>query len=211
MTPPQSFFMRPQGGGWLILCGGPADDAIAARAAALVQQAGPLVVLAPFAEAREAAEVRLAECGAVCGLPGEIVILGSPGGDERLGEAAMIVIPDTSSAAELAKTFEESGVGESLLMALEDGAVVLSEGRSSEALGEVIEAEDLAAGCGWLRQAVIQSHHAPGMACLAILKRPTLYRLGLGEHVALALGPQGQVEVWGEPAPTVTLGVAWTR
>ena len=211
MTPPQSFFMRPQGGGWLILCGGPADDAIAARAAALVQQAGQLAVLAPNAEAREAAEVRLAEFGAVCGLPGETVILGSPMSDERFGEAAMIVIPDTASAATLAKTFEESGSGEILLMALEDGAVVLSEGGSSEALGEVIEAEELGAGCGWLRQAVVQSHFEAGMACLAILKRPTLYRLGLGEHAALALGPQGRVEVWGEPAPTVTLGGAWTR
>jgi len=211
MTPPQSFFMRPQGRGWLILCGGPADDAIAARAAALVQQAGQLVVLAPSTKAREVAEARLAECSAVCGLPGETVILGSPRGEEFLGEAAMIILPDTVSAGELAKTFEESGFGEGLLLALEDGAVVLAEGRSSEALGEVIEAEDLGAGCGWLRRAVVQSHYEAGMACLAILKRPTLYRLGLGEHAALALGPQGQVEVWGEPAPTLTLGAEWTR
>jgi hypothetical protein len=211
MTPPQSFFMRPQGGGWLILCGGSADDAIAARAAALVQQAGQLVVLAPSARAREAAEARLAECSAVCGLPGEIELLDSPRGEECLSEATMIVIPDTGSAAELAKMFEESGFGESLLLALEDGALVLAEGRSSEALGEVIEAEELSPGCGWLRRALIQSHHEAGMACLALRKRPTLYRLGLGEHAALALGPQGQVEVWGEPAPTVTLGAAWTR
>jgi hypothetical protein len=211
MTPPQTFFMRPPGGGWLILCGGPADGALAARAAALVHQAGQLVVLAPSAKAREAAEARLAECGAVSGLPGEIVVLGNPGGDERLGEASMIVIPDTGSAAELVSSLEDSGAGENLLLALEEGAIVVAEGRSSEALGEVIEAEEIAAGCGWLRRAVVQSRHAPGMACLAILKRPTLFRLGLGEHAALALGPQGEVEVWGEPPPTITLGAAWIR
>ncbi len=169
------------------------------------------MVLAPNAAAREASETRLAECSILSGLPGEVVVMGSPGGDERLGEATMVVIPDTGSAADLVNSLEESGTGDNLLLALEDGAVLLAEGRSSEALGEVIETEELAAGCGWLRRAVLQARHVPGMACLAILKRPTLFRLGLGEHAALALGPKGEVEVWGEPSPTITLGAAWVR
>jgi len=212
MTPPQSFFMRPEGGGWLILCGGPADDATLARAAALVQQAGSLLVLSASAASREAVEMRLLECNVASGLPGEVVtLMEGASADDRVGEATFIVIPDVTPPAELASVFEETGSGEVLLSTLEAGAVVLAEGRSAEAVGEIIEAEVPTAGSGWLRNAIIQSHFAPGTACRVLVNRPTMYRLGLGEHAALALGPQGEVEVWGEPAPTVTLGAAWTR
>jgi hypothetical protein len=212
MTPPQSFFTRPEGGGWLILCGGPADDATLARAAALVQQAGSLLVLSASAASREAVEMRLLECNVASGLPGEVVpLMEGASADDRLGEAAFIVIPDITPPAELASVFEETGSGEVLLSTLEAGAVVLAEGRSAEAIGEIIEAEVPTAGSGWLRNAIIQSHFTPGTGCRVLVKRPTMYRLGLGEHAALALGPQGEVEVWGEPAPTVTLGAVWTR
>ncbi len=212
MTPPQSFFVRPAGGGWLILCGGSADDATLARAAALIQEAGPLVLLVPAASDREAAEARLIECSTVCGIPGEILTLnGETATAERLGEASLVVLPDSVDARELVAALEESGSGEELLSTLEEGAVVVAEGRSAEALGEVIEADPPAVGSGWLRQAVIQPGFVVGTPCPVLGKRPKLFRLGLGEHAALALGPQGEVEVWGEPAPTVTLGAAWTR
>jgi len=35
------------------------------------------------------------------------------------------------------------------------------------------------------------------------------YAVGLGEGSVLALGPRGEVEVWGEARPTVTLGRGW--
>jgi len=156
--------------------------------------------------------MRLLECNVASGLPGEVVALTEgASADDRLGEASFIVIPDVTPPAELASVFEETGSGEVLLSTLAAGAVVLAEGRSAEAIGEVVAAEVPAAGSGWLRNAIIQSHFAPGTACGVLVKRPTMYRLGLGEHAALALGPQGEVEVWGEPAPTVTLGAAWTR
>ncbi len=211
MTPPQSFFVRPAGGGWLILSGGSADDAVLARVAALIQQAGPLVVLAPSPSDREAAEARLIESSTVCGIPGEILTLGGMNTDERLGEASLVVLPDVVDARDMVAALEDSGSGEVLLATLDAGAVILAEGRSAEALGEVVEADPPAAGGGWLRQAVIQSGFVEGTACQVLGKRPMLFRLGLGEHAALALGPQGEVEVWGEPAPTVTLGAAWTR
>lgn len=156
--------------------------------------------------------MRLLECNVASGLPGEVVALTEgPSADDRLGEATFIVMPDTIPPAELAGVFEETGSGEVLLSTLEAGAVVLVEGRSAEAIGEIIEAEVPTAGSGWLRRAIIQSHFAEGTVCRVLIKRPTMYRLGLGEHAALALGPHGEVEVWGEPAPTVTLGTAWTR
>jgi hypothetical protein len=212
MTPPHSFFLRPEGGGWLVLCGGPADDATLARAAALIQQAGTLVVLVPTASDREAVEARLVECSIVCGVPGEILTLGGKVPmDERLSEASMVVLPDMAEAREIVEALEETGSGEVLLATMDAGAVIVAEGRSAEALGEAVEADPPAAGSGWLRQAVIQSRFVEGTPCRVLGKRPTLFRLGLGEHAALALGPEGEVEVWGEPAPTVTLGAAWIR
>jgi hypothetical protein len=211
MTPPQSFFVRPEGGGWLILCGGSADDAVLARAAALLQEAGPLVVLAPSPSDREGAEARLIESSTVSGIPGEVLTLGGMDTDARLAEASLVVLPDFVDARDLAAALDDSGSGEVLLSTLEAGAVIVAEGRSAEALGDVIEADPPAAGSGWLRQAVIQSGFVEGTACQVLGKRPQLFRLGLGEHAALALGPLGEVEVWGEPAPTVTLGAAWTQ
>ncbi len=212
MAPPQSFFVRPEGGGWLILCGGTADDATLARAAALVEEPGPLVVLTPADSDREAAESRLIECSTVCGIPGEILTMGGSAPiDERLSEASIVVLPDMVDAQDLVAALEDSGSGEVLVATLAEGAVIVAEGRSAEALGDAVEADAPIAGCGWLRRAVIQARFVEGTACRVLGKRPMLFRLGLGEHAAVALGPQGDVEVWGEPSPTVTLGAAWIR
>jgi hypothetical protein len=66
---------------------------------------------------------------------------------------------------------------------------------------------------GWLGAALV----VPGQdtpAELASVRQhltanPKAYALGLSEYTLVALGPEGEIEVWGASKPTIILGQGW--
>lgn len=216
MTAVTSFFRRPEGTGWLILSGGALGDEQVARVLGTMAVAGPVVVVVPSESEKAKGESELTAFLDASGLPGSVVFLRTPGEESDrlllvLGEAAVIVVADCGTAESLLLALEESQASDVLLEALRNGSAILAEGAAAEALGEFIGNRELIPGLGWLPGAVIQAHHTPDRACPGLSHRSHLYRLGLAEGTALALGPQGSVELWGQPSPVVTFGTGWLR
>jgi hypothetical protein len=95
------------------------------------------------------------------------------------------------------------------------GRLVFAMGPATSALGSWVFYEDEGpeAGLGWLTGAVIlpevdKPGEVPSVKELLSQQRLS-YALGLPRGAVLALGPRGEIEVWGIAAPSVALGIAW--
>jgi hypothetical protein len=105
---------------------------------------------------------------------------------------------------------------ESLLDTLTDGGVVLAAPQASACFGSWVFSSDsgeAAPGLGWLPGAAVipgQEDPVDDERVRRLLNdRSKVYALGLPTSAILALGPEGQVEVWGEAPPRVALGKGW--
>lgn len=108
-------------------------------------------------------------------------------------------------------------VQDRILECLRGGGTLTAIGGAAAALGEMqaSAAGQVTAGLGWMPSSVILTPSGPGVrdpAVLDWLRGPERrYALRFSEGSVLALGPEGEVEVWSEPPPAVTLGPSWTR
>lgn len=95
------------------------------------------------------------------------------------------------------------------------GRLVFAVGPVSSALGSWFFSGDEgpAVGLGWLTGAIILPEvEKPGEIPFVkeLLSQHKLsYALGLPRGAVLALGPRGEIEVWGIASPSVALGIAW--
>lgn len=107
-------------------------------------------------------------------------------------------------------------LGEVILQALQQGGVVFAMGPAAGAMGSWSlpqGAGELLPGLSWVAGAVV----LPGEGDPAerdpvrelLRENPRAYALGLAEHTLLALGPAGEIEVWGEAQPKIILGQGW--
>jgi hypothetical protein len=95
------------------------------------------------------------------------------------------------------------------------GRLVFAVGPATSALGSWVfyEEEELAVGLGWLTGAIVlpevdKPGEIPSVKKLLSQNRLS-YALGLPRGAVLALGPKGEIEVWGIAPPSVALGIAW--
>jgi len=130
---------------------------------------------------------------------------------QKLGEASVIVITDHPDVADLRSALfgaAEAGIRDAYL----NGAVVLVEGRSCMVFGAwvVLEAGELVGGFEWLEAALVIPSLvsiAQSPEAIAVLDaQPSAIAVGMGPGSALALGPENQVEPWGNKQVTVALG-----
>ena len=95
------------------------------------------------------------------------------------------------------------------------GRLVFAVGPATSALGSWVfyEDEEPAVGLGWLTGAIVLPEiDKPGEipSVKELLSQNKLsYGLGLPRGAVLALGPKGEIEVWGIASPSVALGIAW--
>ena len=95
------------------------------------------------------------------------------------------------------------------------GKLVFAVGPASSALGSwfLVGDEEPAGGLGWLTGAiVIPEVEKPGEVHSVkefLSQHKFSYALGLPRGAVLALGPKGEIEVWGIASPSVALGIAW--
>jgi hypothetical protein len=163
---------------------------------------------------------------AVTGWSGGAVDCSSPDlVEEEISEATLILLPDGPPASLYVEALGQTDAGEFLLSALDGGAVIFAAGTAAEALGELIadsdadRTPDLRGGndghragvpaLRWIPGAIIQSHFSPGVPIPAALKRKDLFRIGLPEGATIALGPEDEREIWGEPKPVITFRGWW--
>lgn len=204
----------PEGRGWLVLAGStPASDAVRGRALAIAAADGAVAYVATQGvnPAAEQMLTDMEDLGAGSGYLVDLLAEDDQVIHDRLADAGMIVVgadlsPDNVRSALIGAAIQ--GIQE----AYENGAVVLAEGPGAMVFGAWVLMEDdrIATGLEWLQGSII----VPGSASVAespitqavIKAQPAAIALGIGISSALALGPDGQVEPWGEQEVSIALG-----
>jgi len=206
------------GAGWLVLVGGgevaEASDRLLARA----DFSRPIAVLPTASGSTMWGEALLEDTADLGGPRGYVVPIFTPR-DARnrencrlLADAGLILLGDGDGIA-LARTLRDSPALEGVAEAFARGALVVGIGGGAAPLGEWVlqieEAREGERGWGWIRDAVVVprfvgAEQEPWLQ--ALLRRwPGILGLGIPEGTALALGPDGQVETWGEEKVTVVV------
>ncbi|MGA9532322.1 MAG: hypothetical protein WBR18_06360 [Anaerolineales bacterium] len=135
----------------------------------------------------------------------------------ELANASLIILAGGANE-EWIERLDQTLLGDLLLQALAGGAILMTVGPAAGAIGTWALSDDgdaLTDGLGWVVGAVVISDgsapadHEPVRALL--LERPRTYALGLGQHTLVALGPHGEIEVWGDYQPTLILGKGWDQ
>ncbi|MBN1179324.1 MAG: Type 1 glutamine amidotransferase-like domain-containing protein [Anaerolineae bacterium] len=204
------------GGGWLVLGGGGnwrrgELGEMDGRALALADFSLPVAYL-PTANGSIFEGEELLDYYADLGGPqGYVVPILSPSNARDpenvrlLSEAGLIYIGD-GDALHLAQVLWESPALDGLARAFEIGAVIVGAGAGAAALGAWVLGETVGAaggpGLGWVEQIVVVPYFAgtEGAPVLqaALRAYPGLNGVGIPAGFALALGPEAQLETWGD-------------
>jgi cyanophycinase-like exopeptidase len=129
-----------------------------------------------------------------------------------LAEAGIIYIGD-GEAQRVVQALENSLALTAMVEAFVGGAVVVAAGGGAEALGTWYLNPNSAAGgepgLGWLGNAVVAqrftgARETPQLQAL-LQQLPGVVGVGIPEQAALALGPDGSVESWGEGEVTLVV------
>ncbi len=202
------------GRGWLILSGGhiPESDVRAQTIGHIDADGGVAYIsFGNNLEATEALMNDMQDLGAPSGYFVDVLAEDDDTIRSKLGEASLIVVESGTNSADIRSALMGAAV-EGMQTAFENGATILLEGNSAAVFGAwlLLETGEIRQGIGWLLQmfvlpgitAVAQS--AAGKAALE--EESSALALGIGEGSALALGPDGEVEPWGEGQVTIALG-----
>ena len=206
--PEQSVFQWLDGRGWLIFSGG-ADDEV--RALAL---------------GRSAADGAVA-CVSLTGNPDDllddIADLGAPTGylvdvygeddatlSDKLSDSGMVIVVGGEDAAHVRGALRGVAL-EGIKAAYENGAIILLEGFSATAFGSWLIHETIEDGLAWLLGAAVLTNveDAAFYAKPIFAAQPEAIAVNVMTGSALALGPDGQIERWGEREVTIVLGPAF--
>ena len=219
---PQANIFSWRGGiGWLILSGGgpsDSDDVFSIESMALSHTVSP----GPVAYIWAAGDIETADrhmdllrdMGARTGYMVDILAEEDDALFRQLAEAGMIILGDGPRQS----TLREALVGVALRgieEAFGRGATIYSAGASAAHWGAYALQDDaLVPGFGWLRHAVVLPGYTSDQAerlrdCVRQIPDALGYGLGLGVGAALAFGPGGELEVWGNRAITVSLGQSY--
>jgi len=200
------------GAGWLVLSGG--SDALSeVRAMALTRIAadGGIAYVGVNTSDDGALMDDFNELGAPAGFWVDIMTDTDQGIHQRLAEAALIVLSDMTDVA-MARSALLGAAAEGMLVAFQRGAVILAEGHAAMLFGRVVvtESGQVLDGLHWLRNAyivpAITSIAESSSARKVLLARQAAIAIGIGVGSALVLGPDAQVELWGQSQVAVALG-----
>ncbi|MCD4686058.1 MAG: hypothetical protein K8S97_08995 [Anaerolineae bacterium] len=214
--PQQHIFRWRAGSGWLVLSGGGSNDSddgssIAAHMLGHTLSQGPIAYIwaANDLDTADAEMDALRELGARTGYLVDIVTEENDVLFTQISEAGVIIL----GAGPHTETLYDALAGvalDSILQAFAHGATIFAIGQSAALWGAFREADDtILPGLNWLDSSLIMPGYTPAHADLlraCITESAASYGLGLGEGAAIAFGPHGEIEVWGNRAITITLG-----
>ena len=135
----------------------------------------------------------------------------------RLAQASLIYIGG-GDTHKLIATLDGTGSVDAIAAAYEAGAVIVGASAGAILLAKwgVTSDGELVLGWGWLADTIVVPHYTPeraGEVKAALQAHPDALALGIPDNIALALGPDGQVDTWSETLEqvTVTLGSKFGR
>ncbi len=197
--------------GWIVLSG-PADPLSEIRAQALSRHnAGGAIAYISLAEdLGDDLMDDMAELGAASGYLVDLEAHDNNEIYERLSAAAMIVVDAADQGDRLLKLLRRTAI-HALKEALNRGGLLFFEGAAAALVGEFILAADnrIASGLSLVRNALVATEVSSiaGDAALRAARNelPDAIFVGLASGSALALGPDGQIETWGERQVAISL------
>jgi hypothetical protein len=213
-VPAQNVFRWLDGRGWLVLAGGGETGDIRAQALGRAAADGGLACISLKGDPNLLED--LEDLGAPSGYLVDLNTEDDQTIHDRLAEAGIIVIDSAASVKE-ARSLLRGAPIEGIQQAFEHGAVVLAEGITAAAFGGwlLLSGGEVTEGLEWLENALVAAPQLaiPDLATYArpvLLAQPSAIAVGIGQGSALALGPDSEVETWGEKRVTIALGTAYS-
>jgi hypothetical protein len=215
--PQANVFRWRDGGGWLVLSGGgtwDSDDNASVEAAMLTHthSQAPIAYIwaAGDVEAADRHMDALRELGARTGYLVDILTEDDQTLARQLSEAGVIILGDGPRRGVLRNALTGTAL-RSIEEAFDRGATLYAVGQAAAVLGaDVVQDDGIVAGFNWLAQSLILPDYSGAQAARMhswLIQHPGGYGLGLGQGAALAFGPRGELEVWGNAAAiTISLG-----
>lgn len=219
--PQVNIFQWREGAGWFVLSGGGAwesDDNLSIQAHIL----GRTISQGPIAYIWAASDIEtadrhmdlLSDLGARTGYLVDILTEQDDVLLQQLSEAGVIILGDGSNPEILREALV--GVGQrGIEEAYRRGATIFAVGQSATMMGAYhVQDSQLVPGFNWLSNAILMPEYTAGRADElrdVVHQAPNSFGLGMGQGAALALGPYGEVEVWGNAAITVSLGQGYSQ
>ena len=201
------------GRGWLVLSGG-GDELSEVRAQALWRTSADggvaYVSLGGQNPLGERALTDMEDLGAPPGYLIDVLSEDDQTIHSKLADAGMVVIEQGANLEALHAGLLGAAV-DGIQAAFQNGAVILVEGDGVMLFGAwVLTAGGLVAGLEWVEGALI----VPGITSVsesddaqaALKTQPSALAIGIGSDSALALGPDGEIETWGQRQVTIVLG-----
>ena len=203
------------GSGWLVLLGGSsglwrATEAIDRAAIDALGRDGPIAFVPAAQCPPDYGETFLAHYAELGAPPGYVVPVHDqasardPENVRLLAQAGLIYIGGGETPA-LLEAMTGSPALDAIALAHAEGAVVVGMSAGAIALaawGVSIDPDvGLLQGWSWLVNAVVAPHYTPERAAAldgALAQQPHALGIGIPEHTALALGPDGLMRAWGD-------------
>jgi len=194
------------GRGWIVLSGG-ADDDVRAMAINRSSADGGIAVIALDGSGDDLNE-DIGDLGAPSSYEVDVFTEDDESVENKIGEASVVLVSSAASADGARSALRGAAIT-GMLHAYQNGAVILLEGETAAAFGSwIISAAE---GLEWVEGAVILIgiQDAAARAKLILDAQPTAVALAIESGSALALGPDGQIEPWGNNQVTIALGSAF--
>ncbi|MBE2269197.1 MAG: hypothetical protein IAE80_13275 [Anaerolinea sp.] len=194
------------GRGWIVLAGG-ADEDIRAQAINRSSADGGIAVIALDGSGDQMSD-DVSALGAPSSYAVDVFTEDDAALERKLAEAGVIIVSSAASAEEVRSTLYGAAIS-GMQQAYANGAVILLEGASASAFGSWLPTN--AAGLEWVEGALILigMQNAAARARAIFDAHPMAVAIGIEAGSALALGPDGQIEPWGERQVTIALGSAY--
>jgi cyanophycinase len=216
------------GVGWLVLIGGgknwEENEVIHSSAISAIADESPIAFVPaanPDPTYGEAFLSYYADLGAP---PGYVVPIHDqasahdPANYRRLMQASLIYIGG-GDVQRLIEAVEGTPIIEAIAEAFDNGAVIVGASAGAMMLGKwglSLSKQKIYSGWGWVSDAVITPHYTSeraGEIRSALLRYPETISIGIPDNVALAFGPEGDVDTWTDTGEqvTVTIGPKFGR
>ncbi len=197
--------------GWIVLSGR-ADPLSEIRAQALSRHnaSGAIAYITLADDLGDELMDDMAELGAASGYLVDLEEQDNNEIYERLSGAAMIVVDADGQGGRLLRLLRRTAI-HALKEALQRGALILLEGAAAAITGEFVLTADgrIESGLNLLKNALVATD-VSGLAGDQALRAarselPDALFVGLATGSALVLGPEGQIETWGERQVAINL------
>jgi len=200
------------GRGWLVFSGGnTAGSEVRAQALSRAKTYGAVAYISLADDGGDALMDDMEDLGARTGYFVDLQYESSDEILEQLQAASLIAIEVGSSLDALYDAFQGAAI-EGVRKAYQRGAIILLEGLAINLLGRWVVSDngELLQGFNWVQNAFIEPQSGgidDSRAVQAVLQAMVdAIAINIDSGSALALGPDGQVELWGEQAVTISLG-----